>query len=89
MLPPGISFNAVSPKAIEVSKHARLPKAFWAWDDAGVQQDRLLPHTPSTNLLYGLHEALDMILGEGLDHVFCTTPAACARLPCCCQRLGP
>ena len=71
MLPPGISFNAVSPKAIEVSKHARLPKAFWAWDEMlEFNKTGYFPYTPSTNLLYGLHEALDMILGEGLDHVF-------------------
>ena len=71
MLPPGISFNAVSPKAIEVSKHARLPKAFWAWDEMlEFNKTGYFPYTPSTNLLYGLHEALDMILGEGLDNVF-------------------
>jgi len=71
MLPPGISFNAVSPKAIEVSKHARLPKAFWAWNEMlEFNKTGYFPYTPSTNLLYGLHEALDMILGEGLDNVF-------------------
>ena len=71
MLPPGISFNAVSPKAIEVSKHARLPKAFWAWDEMlEFNKTGYFPYTPSTNLLYGLHEALDMILSEGLDNVF-------------------
>ena len=71
MLPPGISFNAVSPKAIEVSKHARLPKAFWAWDEMlEFNKTGYFPYTPSTNMLYGLHEALDMILGEGLDNVF-------------------
>lgn len=71
MLPPGISFNAVSPKAIEVSKQARLPKAFWAWDEMlEFNKTGYFPYTPSTNLLYGLHEALDMILGEGLDSVF-------------------
>ncbi|HQD64504.1 MAG TPA: aminotransferase class V-fold PLP-dependent enzyme, partial [Casimicrobium huifangae] len=71
MLPPGISFNAVSPKAIAASKHARLPKAFWAWDEMlEFNKTGYFPYTPSTNLLYGLHEALDMILGEGLDNVF-------------------
>jgi len=71
MLPPGISFNAVSPKAIEVSKHARLPKAFWAWDEMlEFNKTGYFPYTPSTNMMYGLHEALDMILGEGLDNVF-------------------
>ncbi|MDR2334514.1 MAG: aminotransferase class V-fold PLP-dependent enzyme [Burkholderiaceae bacterium] len=71
MLPPGISFNAVSQKAIEVSKTARLPKAFWAWDEIiEVNKSGYWPYTPNTNLLYGLSEALDMILGQGLDVVF-------------------
>lgn len=71
MLPPGISFNAVSPKAIAASKHARLPKAFWAWDEMlEFNKTGYFPYTPSTNLLYALHETLDMILGEGLDNVF-------------------
>ena len=71
MLPPGISFNALSPRAIEVSKTAKLPKAFWAWDEMlEMNKTGYFPYTPSTNLLYGLHEALDMILGEGLDNVF-------------------
>ena len=71
MLPPGISFNALSPKAIATSKTATLPKAFWAWDEMlEMNKTGYFPYTPSTNLLYGLHEALDMILGEGLDNVF-------------------
>lgn len=71
MLPPGISFNALSPRAIEASKSARLPKAFFAWDEI-VEMNRTgyFPYTPSTNLLYGLSEALDMIADEGLDAVF-------------------
>jgi alanine-glyoxylate transaminase/serine-glyoxylate transaminase/serine-pyruvate transaminase len=71
MLPPGISFNAISPRALEASKSARLPRSFWAWDEIlEMNKDGYWPYTPSTNLLYGLSEALDMILGEGLDHVF-------------------
>ncbi|WP_282344892.1 MULTISPECIES: alanine--glyoxylate aminotransferase family protein [Pseudomonas] len=71
MLPPGISFNALSPKAIEASKTARLPRAFWGWDEiVEMNKTGYWPYTPSTNLLYGLSEALDMILGEGLDNVF-------------------
>ncbi|APX94105.1 serine--glyoxylate aminotransferase [Halomonas sp. 1513] len=70
MLPPGISFNALSPKAIEVSKTAQLPKSFWAWDEIlEANQNGYWPYTPSTNLLYGLNEALDMLLDEGLDNV--------------------
>lgn len=71
MLPPGISFNALSPRALEASKKARLPRAFWAWDEI-VEMNRTgyWPYTPNTNLLYGLSEALDMLLGEGLPQVF-------------------
>ena len=71
MLPPGISFNALSPKAIEASKSAKLPKAFWAWDEMiEMNKSGYWPSTPNTNLLYGLSEACDMILGQGLDAVF-------------------
>jgi len=71
MLPPGISFNAVSPKAVAASKNAKLPRAFWGWDEIiEMNKTGYWPYTPSTNLLYGLNEALDMILGEGLDNVF-------------------
>lgn len=71
MLPPGISFNAVSPKAIEASKRATLPKAFWAWDEIiEMNQTGYWPYTPNTNLLYGLSEALDMLLEQGLPTVF-------------------
>jgi alanine-glyoxylate transaminase/serine-glyoxylate transaminase/serine-pyruvate transaminase len=71
MLPPGISFNAVSPKAVAASKNARLPRSFWAWDEIiEMNKTGYWPYTPNTNLLYGLSEALDMILAEGLDNVF-------------------
>jgi len=71
MLPPGISFNALSPKAIEASKTAQCPKAFWAWDEM-IEMNRTgyWPSTPNTNLLYGLSEACDMLLAQGLDTVF-------------------
>lgn len=71
MLPPGISFNAVSAKAVAASQNARLPRSFWAWDEIiEMNKTGYWPYTPNTNLLYGLSEALDMILGEGLDNVF-------------------
>ena len=71
MLPPGISFNAVSKKAVEAGKSATLPKAFWAWGEIiEMNATGYWPYTPNTNLLYGLSEALEMILGEGLDNVF-------------------
>jgi alanine-glyoxylate transaminase/serine-glyoxylate transaminase/serine-pyruvate transaminase len=71
MLPPGIGFNAVSPRALEASKKATLPRAFWAWEEIiAMNVDGYFPSTPNINLLYGLSEALDMLLGEGLDNVF-------------------
>jgi alanine-glyoxylate transaminase / serine-glyoxylate transaminase / serine-pyruvate transaminase len=71
MLPPGIGFNALSPKALAASKTATLPKAFWAWDEiVEMNQAGYWPYTPNTNLLYALSESLDMLLGEGLDAVF-------------------
>lgn len=83
MLPPGISFNAVSPKAIQVAKTARLPRSFWDWEEIiAMNQTGYWPYTPSTNLLYGLSEALDMILEEGLDNVF----ARHQRLAEACRR---
>jgi alanine-glyoxylate transaminase/serine-glyoxylate transaminase/serine-pyruvate transaminase len=71
MLPPGISFNALSPRALEAMKSARLPRSFWAWDEiVELNRDGYWPYTPNTNLLYALSESLDMLLGEGLDNVF-------------------
>jgi len=71
MLPPGISFNALSVKAIEASKKATLPKAFWAWDEIiEMNKTGFWPTTPNTNLLYALSEACDMLLENGLDAVF-------------------
>ena len=71
MLPPGLGFNAVSEKARAAARSARLPKAYWDWepmirDNAG----GFFPYTPATNLLYGLREALEMLLDEGLPRVF-------------------
>ncbi len=71
MLPPGISFNAVSAKALAASKTATLPKAFWAWDEMiDMNRTGYFPSTPNTNLLYGLSEACDMLLAQGLEQVF-------------------
>ncbi len=71
MLPPGISFNAVGPKAIAASRTAKLPRSFWDWGP--MLRDNatgFFPYTPSTNLLYGLREALGMLNEQGLDAVF-------------------
>jgi len=71
MLPPGLSFNAVSQKALVASQTATLPRAYWSWE-AMLKANRAgwFPYTPATNLLYGLHEAIVMLMDEGLDNVF-------------------
>ncbi len=71
MLPPGLSFNALSPKAIAAAKSARLPRSYWDWDQ--MLRDNAggyFTYTPSTNLLFGLREALLMLEEEGLEAVF-------------------
>ncbi|MDF0603608.1 aminotransferase class V-fold PLP-dependent enzyme [Psychromarinibacter sp. C21-152] len=71
MLPPGLSFNAVSAKALEAARHAALPRAYWDWDAViEANEGGVFPYTPATNLLYGLAEALDMLAEEGLEAVF-------------------
>ena len=71
MMPPGLSFNAVSAKAVEASKTAGLPRAYWAWDEIiAANVNGYWPTTPATNLLYGLSAALDQMLAEGLPEVF-------------------
>jgi alanine-glyoxylate transaminase/serine-glyoxylate transaminase/serine-pyruvate transaminase len=71
MLPPGLSFNCISRKALGASKSARLPRSYWAWDEMlSNGKSGYFPYTPATNLLYGLREALKMLDEEGLDAVF-------------------
>ncbi|MYZ47932.1 pyridoxal-phosphate-dependent aminotransferase family protein [Propylenella binzhouense] len=71
MLPPGLSFNAVSAKALAASRTARLPRSFWSWEEMLPANEKgFFPYTPATNLLYGLAEAIDMLHEEGLDAVF-------------------
>lgn len=72
MLPPGLSFNAVSEKALATSKSARLPRSYWSWDEMlASNKNGFFPYTPATNLLYGLREALKMLVEEeGLSNVF-------------------
>jgi alanine-glyoxylate transaminase/serine-glyoxylate transaminase/serine-pyruvate transaminase len=71
MLPPGMSFNAVSDKALEASKTSTLPKAFWSWDDMiAMNKIGFFPYTPATQMLHGLAVAIDMLHEEGLDNVF-------------------
>jgi len=71
MLPPGLSFNCISPKALEAAKSAKLPRSYWAWDEMLANgRNGYFPYTPATNLLYGLLEAIAMLEEEGLDKVF-------------------
>jgi alanine-glyoxylate transaminase/serine-glyoxylate transaminase/serine-pyruvate transaminase len=71
MLPPGLSFNAISDKALAASKAAGLPRAYWGWEEMlSNGRNGYFPYTPATNLLYGLREALAMLEEEGLDNVF-------------------
>jgi len=71
MLPPGLSFNAVSDKALAAAKTARTHKSYWSWADmAGPNAQGFFPYTPATTLLYGLSAAIDMLHEEGLDCVF-------------------
>lgn len=71
MLPPGLSFNAISQKALAASESARLPRSYWRWEDMlDANKDGYFPTTPATNLLYGLREALRMMQEEGLANVY-------------------
>ena len=71
MLPPGLSFNAISEKALSANKSAKLPRSYWDWQDMlGPNRNGYFPFTPATTLLYGLKEALAMLHEEGLPNVF-------------------
>jgi alanine-glyoxylate transaminase/serine-glyoxylate transaminase/serine-pyruvate transaminase len=71
MLPPGLSFNAVSEKALKAAEQASLPRSYWDWTPIlEANQAGFFHYTPATNLLYGLREALDMLFEEGLGNVF-------------------
>lgn len=71
MLPPGLSFNAISHKALAESTHAKMPKSYWDWSDMiAANRNGYFPYTPATNMLYGLRESIAMLHEEGLDNVF-------------------
>ena len=70
MLPPGLSFNAISAKARAASKSAALPRSYWSWDEMLASgKSGFFPYTPATNLLYGLREAIAMLEEEGMANV--------------------
>jgi alanine-glyoxylate transaminase/serine-glyoxylate transaminase/serine-pyruvate transaminase len=71
MLPPGLCFNSVSEKALAASKTSRFPHSYWSWDSMlELNKKGYFPYTPSTNILYGLDEALCMLHDEGMTNVF-------------------
>jgi len=71
MLPPGLGMNAISQRALDASGTGGLPRSYWDWEPVlKMNQRGFFPYTPPTNLLFGLDEALDMILEEGLGNVF-------------------
>jgi alanine-glyoxylate transaminase/serine-glyoxylate transaminase/serine-pyruvate transaminase len=71
MLPPGLSFNALSEKALAATKNSKLPKSFWGWEEMiASNKTGFFPYTPGTNMLYALAEAIDMLHEEGLENVF-------------------
>ncbi len=71
MLPPGMSFNAISDKAIKASQSSKMPKSFFAWDDMlGMNKVGFFPYTPATQMLHGLVVGVEMLHEEGLDNVF-------------------
>src|SRR5690606_12080377 len=71
MLPPGLSFNAISDKALAAADTAGSRRSYWDWKEMiAINPTGYFPYTPATNLLYGLHEALEMLFAEGLDNVF-------------------
>ena len=75
LLPPGLSFNAASAKALAANKSSTLQRSYWDWADMmGPNKTGYFPYTRATNLLYGLNEAIDMLHEEGLDNVFPARP---------------
>jgi alanine-glyoxylate transaminase/serine-glyoxylate transaminase/serine-pyruvate transaminase len=71
MLPPGLGFNAISDKARAAAKTNKMPRSYWDWEEMmKPNANGFFPYTPATNLLYGLREAIAMLLEEGLDEVF-------------------
>ncbi len=71
LLPPGLSFNAISEKALTASRTAAMPRSYWDWGEMlAMNQRGFFPYTPATNLLQGLRVAIDLLQAEGLDTVF-------------------
>ena len=89
MLPPGLSFNAVSDKARAAAKSAKLPRSFFDWEEMfAINEKGFFPYTPSTNLLQGLSVAIDMLHEEGLDNVFARHDRAAEATRRCVRHWG-
>lgn len=89
MLPPGLGFTAVSDKALAAGKTAKLPRAYWDWQEMiAINQNGFFPSTPGTNLLQGLHVALDLLEAEGLDNVFARHARAAEATRRCVRHWG-
>jgi alanine-glyoxylate transaminase/serine-glyoxylate transaminase/serine-pyruvate transaminase len=89
MLPPGMSFNAISDKAIAASKTSKLTKSFWAWDEMlAMNKVGFFPYTPGTQMLHGLAVGIDMLHEEGLDNVFARHDRFAAATRACVKAWG-
>jgi alanine-glyoxylate transaminase/serine-glyoxylate transaminase/serine-pyruvate transaminase len=89
MLPPGLSFNAISEKALAAAKTSKLPRSFWDWEDMlEINEKGFFPYTPSTNLLQGLRVAIAMLHEEGLDNVFARHSRAAEATRRCVHHWG-
>jgi len=89
MLPPGLSFNAVSDKALKAADNASLPRSYWDWADMiATNENGYFPYTPATNMLFGLTEAIDMLHEEGLDNVFARHQRHAAATRCAVESWG-
>ncbi len=89
MLPPGLSFNAISEKALAASEASTLSKSYWAWEPMlKANKNGFFPYTPATNLLFGLREAIAMLKEEGLDNVFARHIRHAEATRCAAQAWG-
>ena len=71
MLPPGLAFVALSERAWKVAAAATTPRFYFDLKrERDNQQKHTTAWTPAISLIFGLHEALRLILAEGLDNVF-------------------
>ncbi|WP_454854277.1 pyridoxal-phosphate-dependent aminotransferase family protein [Rhizobium binxianense] len=89
MLPPGLSFNAISEKARRAARSSRLPRVFWDWEDMiSMNEKGYFPYTPATNMLQGLKAALEMLQAEGLPAVFARHDRAAEATRACVRHWG-